>query len=333
VRNIPIVSICCITYNHKQFIGSAIEGFLKQKCNFQIEIIIHDDASTDGTDQIIKEYKNKYPDLIIPIIQKENQYSKGIKPIFEYVFPLVHGKYIALCEGDDYWIDPYKLQKQVDFMENNPNYGLCYSKAKVYDQEDKKFNNSIIGDNRLSTSDLIIRGNGIPTVSTLFRRSLWDSYIKEISKECLSGWLMGDYPLWLYISGVSNIYFFNEITCVYRKLLKSASHYNGDILRTIDFTKSGIDIGLYFSDFFKLDLSFKLFIRFTNYIACCYCNNLINKKEMNYFLSLYERRSIILHSIRILLNYKLGVILYKFLHFLYKQVLDFPYHNKASILI
>ena len=86
-----------------------------QKTTFPIEIIIHDDASTDGTAKIVKEYADKYPDLIVPILQTENQYSQGIKPSQNFVFPRARGKYIAFCEGDDYWTDPYKLQKQVDF--------------------------------------------------------------------------------------------------------------------------------------------------------------------------------------------------------------------------
>jgi len=123
--NYPLVSISCTTYNHKNYIRDAIEGFLKQKAKFQFEILLHDDASTDGTNEIIKEYEHKYPDLIFPVYQKENQYSKGvvISPTFNW--PRARGKYIALCEGDDYWTDPYKLQKQVDFMEANPGYSLC----------------------------------------------------------------------------------------------------------------------------------------------------------------------------------------------------------------
>ena len=90
-----------------------------QKTNFPIEILIHDDASTDGTADIIREYEAQYPDIIKPIYQTENQYSKGINPGFEFLFPRARGKYIALCEGDDYWTDTLKLQKQVEFLEGN----------------------------------------------------------------------------------------------------------------------------------------------------------------------------------------------------------------------
>lgn len=119
IHNPPLVSICCTTYNHGKFIQDAIEGFLMQKTNFPIEIIIHDDASTDNTATIVKQYAEKHPGLIITILQTINQYSQGIKPWPNFVFPKARGKYIALCEGDDYWTDPLKLQKQVDFLEGN----------------------------------------------------------------------------------------------------------------------------------------------------------------------------------------------------------------------
>lgn len=138
INKAPLVTIACITYNQKKYISDAIEGFLKQKTNFQFEIIIHDDASTDGTDKIIRSYKKKYPNLINPIYQTENQYSKG-KGIFQtYLLPIAKGKYIALCEGDDYWTDSLKLQKQVDYIEKNKGCSLCFHKTVVYYNNKKK---------------------------------------------------------------------------------------------------------------------------------------------------------------------------------------------------
>lgn len=118
----PLVSICCITYNHENYIRDAIDGFLMQKTDFPFEIIIHDDASTDTTADIIREYEKKYPDVIKPIYQTENQHSKGKRATL-FTFKAARGKYIALCEGDDYWIDPLKLQKQITEMEKRPE---CY---------------------------------------------------------------------------------------------------------------------------------------------------------------------------------------------------------------
>lgn len=133
---IPLVSICSITYNHAPYIRQCLDGFLMQKTNFKYEIIIHDDASTDGTAEIIKEYAEKYPDLISPVFQKENQYSKGLRGFYvRFLFPKAKGKYIALCDGDDYWTDPLKLQKQVDFLEANPDFVMCSHRFQIFDQK------------------------------------------------------------------------------------------------------------------------------------------------------------------------------------------------------
>lgn len=119
-----MVSICCTTYNHANFIRDTIEGFLIQETDFPIEIIVHDDASLDNTQVILRQYNKQYPGLIRLILQETNQYSKGLKPNLNFVFPKARGKYIALCEGDDCWTDPLKLQKQINILEKNPEYSL-----------------------------------------------------------------------------------------------------------------------------------------------------------------------------------------------------------------
>ena len=137
---LPLVSICCITYNHAPFIKKCLEGFLMQETSFPVEILIHDDASVDGTDEIIKEYADKYPDLIFPLYETENQYSQGKhNEIDFYNYRRARGKYIAYCEGDDYWTDPLKLQKQVDFMESHPDYSVCFHRCKYYDEKNGTF--------------------------------------------------------------------------------------------------------------------------------------------------------------------------------------------------
>lgn len=123
-----LATIVCLTYNQFPYIRQCLDGLVKQKVNFPFEIIVHDDASTDGTTSIIMEYAQNYPDIVVPIIQEENQYSQLGDVILErFVFPKCRGKYIAICEGDDYWIDTLKMQKQVDFLESHPDYGLAGS--------------------------------------------------------------------------------------------------------------------------------------------------------------------------------------------------------------
>lgn len=136
---VPLVSISCITYNHEKYIRDAIEGFLMQKTTFPIEILIHDDASTDNTATIVREYEVKYPQLIKPIYQTENQYSKKDGTIGRIQRGRARGKYYATCEGDDYWTDPLKLQKQVDFLEKNQDYVLTCHRYSVFDDDYNKW--------------------------------------------------------------------------------------------------------------------------------------------------------------------------------------------------
>lgn len=132
--NQPLLSIWCLSYNHRDFISEAIESFLAQKTEFKFEIIIHDDASTDGTQEIIKDYQNQYPDIIKVIYQEKNQYSQGINPI-NAIYAMTKSKFIAFCEGDDYWDDPQKLQTQVNFLINNPDYVATFHKSSTIDKE------------------------------------------------------------------------------------------------------------------------------------------------------------------------------------------------------
>ncbi len=182
VQQIPLVSIICNTYNHEKYIAQAIEGFLMQKTNFPFEILIHDDASTDGTTSIVKQYEAKYPDVIKPIYQKVNQYSQGIKPR-TFQFPRAQGKYIALCEGDDYWTDPLKLQKQVDFLEENEEYVMCTHVAEekneilnkshffpnISQNTDKSIQDYILN-NLTATCSLVLKRQDLPSFPDWFKK-------------------------------------------------------------------------------------------------------------------------------------------------------------------
>jgi len=136
-EHLPLVTIICTSYNHENYIKKCLDGFIMQQTSFSFEIIVHDDASTDSTQQIVKEYEKKYPHLFNNIYQTENQFSKREVNIWsDIIFPKSKGKYIALCEGDDYWTDPYKLQKQVDFLVQNEDYALTLH------HRERLFNNS-----------------------------------------------------------------------------------------------------------------------------------------------------------------------------------------------
>ena len=121
----PIVSICCTTFNHANYIAKALEGFVRQRTSFPIEVLVHDDASTDGTAEIVQSYEQKYPSLVFPVFQSKNKYSQGIAVNATFNIPRARGKYIAMCEGDDYWSDANKLQWQVAYLEKTPNVAAC----------------------------------------------------------------------------------------------------------------------------------------------------------------------------------------------------------------
>lgn len=130
-----LVSIVCLTYNHENYIRKCLEGFVSQKTNFRFEAIIHEDASTDGTAAIVREFAEKYPDIIKPIFQEINQWRTNIRGIFRpFVFPAAKGKYLAFCDGDDYWTDPTKLQQQVDALEANPSCFICVHDVALFDE-------------------------------------------------------------------------------------------------------------------------------------------------------------------------------------------------------
>lgn len=145
-NNCPLVSISCITFNHAPYIRQCLDGFMMQQTNFPFEVLIHDDASTDGTTEIIREYAEKYPDIIKPLYEEENQWVKGRRGSAVFNFPRAKGKYIALCEGDDYWTDPLKLQKQVDFLEANPDFVMCSHRFKQYMQKEDIYKDDWYGE-------------------------------------------------------------------------------------------------------------------------------------------------------------------------------------------
>lgn len=174
------VSIICNTYNHEKYIKDALDGFVMQKTQFPFEVLVHDDASTDRTAEIIRYYEKKYPEIIKPIYQIENQYSKGEKISMKFQFPRVKGKYVAICEGDDYWTDLYKLQKQYDAMEKHPEVDICAHQAEMLDVCQNKVIKvfPLVNENTLfSTEQVIMGGGGFVATNSLFYRSEIDKNI------------------------------------------------------------------------------------------------------------------------------------------------------------
>lgn len=170
----PLVVVRCLVYNHEPYLRDCLEGFVMQQTNFPFVAIVHDDASTDGSAAIIREYEEKYPDIIKPIYETENQYSKhdgSLGEIMNAAVDATGAKYVAMCEGDDYWTDPLKLQKQVDFMEANPEYSMCFHKVNVI-SHDKNDNDlySHLQEKEYTASEIYEKWT-VPTCSVVYRKS------------------------------------------------------------------------------------------------------------------------------------------------------------------
>lgn len=253
-QNQPLVSICCLAFNHENFISQTIKGFLSQETNFPFEILINEDASTDNTAEIIQDYASKYPRIIKPLFQKTNQYKKGKRLNPEFNFIRAVGKYIATCEGDDYWIDNKKLQKQIEFLEQNPDTGLSFTYARSLNTKTNRFNEKLNGKPFVSFDELILE-NTIPTLTAVFRKDIYNLYEKEINPSKML-WKMGDYPTWLFISMRSKVHFIPEITGVYRILKESMSH-STDCSKTILFNHSVFEIRKFFIDKYSTTISLK----------------------------------------------------------------------------
>ncbi len=211
-KPVPLVSILCATFNQVDYIKDCLDGFLMQKVTFPIEIIVRDDASNDGTSEIVCQYEEKHPNLFRNIYESENQYSKGVRAL-PVMKQQAKGKYIALCEGDDYWTDPDKLQKQVNFLESNLNFSGCCHRAKLlYPDENCEIDayrpkSSTV----LQTIDLLAY-NPIKTASMVIKQ---EALVEELPDSMIK-LPMGDWPRWALSTLSGPIFELSDVMSVYR---------------------------------------------------------------------------------------------------------------------
>lgn len=263
-----LVTVSCLTYNHKPYIEDAMNGFCMQQTDFPFICTIFDDNSTDGEQDVIKQYleKNFIMDDETTMMRKEtddyvliytrhntntncffavyflkyNHYQLN-KSRIPYLLPEWNDiKYLAICEGDDYWTDPLKLQKQVNYLETHPECGLVHTKHKQYVEETGKFKDGWAEETDFEKN--LIR-NRICTMTTCYRSSFLVDYAKEIQRS--PNWPMGDAPLWLYIMSKATSKLIPDETGVYRVRRESASH-SDNIEKNIRFLLGGFDMKLYF---------------------------------------------------------------------------------------
>ena len=232
-------SVEVTTYNQKEYIAQTLQSIIDQDHNYKYEILVSDDCSKDGTQEVIKEFQIKYPDIIKPIYNEKNV---GAMENYYANIKRAKGKYLMGCAGDDYWL-PGKVQKQIDFMEKNQSFDVCYAKAQTYNNENKLFG-SIWGYNYQNFKDLF-NGNSIPALTLCIRREFFFKYLEEITPQS-KDWLMEDYPFLLYTAFESKLFFLDELVAIYRIIENSVSHQK-DLEKKLRFEKSVYDIRKFYS--------------------------------------------------------------------------------------
>lgn len=206
----PLVSIRCMAYNHELYIEQALTSFLMQETDFPFEIIVHDDASTDNTAEIIRKYATKYPQIIRPIYEKENQYSKRDGSLAKIMDQACRGKYVAVCEGDDYWTDSKKLMRQIHFLETHPDYSISSENGNIlFTDTNKIIPFSCEKEHDISLEDLLIKRR-FPTASVVYQKKFLEGYDK------LSGRSF-DTKKWAYLSTKGKVHFNPVISSIYRR--------------------------------------------------------------------------------------------------------------------
>ena len=284
VNHRVLVSIVCTTYNHENYCRQAFDSFLNQKTDYGIEIVVHDDASTDRTQEIIRGYVSKYPDRFKAIIQNQNQYSQGASPL-QLAIEHARGEYIAICEGDDYWIDNGKLQKQIEYMEGHPECTFCFTNAITLDQATGRFGSTLLPKDArekriLQRKELtvpeVVSIDFPPTASFLFRRR---DYLRRpvFSDETYRG----DRYYQLVMTSFGYAHYIDDVCVVYRtnNPASEMGSWNRDITRWIKVSESLI----------------QLYDEFNEYTDNCYedaINTIRNEREYQVLWLLGKQKSI-----------------------------------------
>lgn len=225
------LTVCCLVYNHAPFIRQSMDGILMQKTDFPFDIVIHDDASTDGTEEILREYAKAYPDKITLLTETENQYSQGVRIVADLLMPRVTGKYFCICEGDDYWSDPQKLQRQYDALEQNPACSVCVHRVQCVDEEgnpiDRVFPPVDVKVGVLTAEEYISYEVGqskwmFQTTSVLLRSEFLPDYMSDAPGFINIYRKAGDLQLMLYCLTKGDAWFIDAFMSCYRVGVKGS---------------------------------------------------------------------------------------------------------------
>lgn len=300
----PMVSIKCLAYNHEKYIGKCLEALLNQITNFSFEIVVHDDCSTDGTKDIIRKFESEYPDIIRPIYENENLYSKDDDSLNKAINPYLRGKYLAFCECDDLWLDDHKLQKQIDILESNEKCSLVLSDGYVgkTPSEVRRINPYNIDSNGYINIDTIFISKNylVPTCSMVCKMSLYLSMPEFCKKSPV-----GDKPIRMWCSINGDVYYFAEPMVFYRRnsgtqsfgYLAKDVHYAFNVYHRFcefldDFDNYTNFTYHYLIQFMKQKEEFTYLGRIKDYKAmlnCSYMNNKFVKVSLIYKMKLWTK--------------------------------------------
>lgn len=302
-------SVEVTTYNQKEYIAQTLQSIIDQEHNYKYEILVSDDCSTDGTQDVIKEFQEKYPDIIKP---RYNEKNLGAMTNYYTNIERAQGKYLMGCGGDDYWL-PGKVQKQIEFMEKNPGFGLCYSRAKIYKEELDCYD-GYTGSTYNDKNDILLKGNCVSALTTCVRMDFYKKYYNEIQPQN-KDWLTEDYPLNIYSFFESNVYYMSEPLAVYRVIKGSLCHQINPHKQFI-FEKSIYNIRIFFANKYNISIEVKTDKDFFELVKNSFSVNKSELESLRKELSLTkEYNFLILYFKKVLKN----ILPYGFVNFLKKR--------------
>ena len=241
LKNNPLVSVCVTTYNHAPYLAKAVESFLAQRCDFGVEIILSDDCSSDSTLEICRSYAERYPDVVRVL---SSEHNVGMRANYRRTLEAARGKYVALCDGDDWWCDENKLSRQVEVLEADEQLGLCYTRSRRVQGEREWL---YPAGEMYTDFDNMLFNNTVENSSAVARKDLVMQYYAEVRPEEHPEWLTDDAPMWIWFAAKSKMVAIDEPMAVHRLLPESVSQ-SGNYLKRIAFCDSLMDISLWFGE-------------------------------------------------------------------------------------
>ena len=239
----PLVSVCVTTYNHEPYLAKALDAILSQECDFGVEVILGEDCSNDRTLEICREYAEKYPENITLIASTENV---GWRANYRRCVEAARGKYIAFCDGDDYWCDVHRLAEQMALMEQNQSVGLCYTLAERRDENDTFVGHFPKGKGH-TMLDGLLHDWCIENCTALAQRELVLAYYTTEKPENRPEWLTEDLPMWLFVAAHSDVMYIDRVTACHCVFPDSVSH-STSLAKRLAFCDSSSNIKLWFDE-------------------------------------------------------------------------------------